>query len=145
MAVVHLAEQLDLRRRVALKVLRPGLALERRHAERFQREALTAAKLAHPHIVQVHAVGETRGYHWLAMEYVEGPTLAEVLAHASRRAASRRATDRARPRAGEWHRQLADRGDSERALCAPLVRLRARLGGGARARAGAPTSAPRTS
>jgi serine/threonine protein kinase len=79
MAVVYLALQLDLQRPVALKVLRPGLALERRHVERFKREALMVARLAHPHIVAVHAVGETRGYHWLAMEYVEGPTLAEVL------------------------------------------------------------------
>jgi serine/threonine protein kinase len=79
MAIVYLATQIDLARPVALKVLRPGLALERRHVERFKREALTVARLAHPHIVAVHAVGETRGYHWLAMEYVEGPTLAEAL------------------------------------------------------------------
>jgi len=79
MAVVFLAEQEALRRRVALKVLRPGLALEARHVDRFQREALAIARLQHPHIVQVYAVGEARGHHYLAMEYVEGTNLGEVL------------------------------------------------------------------
>jgi len=78
MAVVYLATQLDLARPVALKVLRPGLSVDRRHVERFQREALAVARLQHPHIVQVHAVGEAQGWHYIAMEYVEGPTLAEV-------------------------------------------------------------------
>jgi serine/threonine protein kinase len=129
MAVVYLAEQLDLRRRVALKVLRPGLAIERRHVERFQREALTAAKLAHPHIVQVHAVGETRGYHWLAMEYVEGPTLAEVLERLAASGVSARdwtARDLAQ---ASGIASLADRGDSyERALCALLAPAARALG-----------------
>lgn len=80
MAVVYLATQLDLKRPVALKVLRPGLAIEGRHVDRFQREALAAARLQHPHIVQVYAVGETDGHHWLAMEFVDGRTLAEVYA-----------------------------------------------------------------
>lgn len=79
MAVVYLAEEPALQRRVALKVLRPGLALDSRHVERFQREAMAVGSVQHAHIVQVHAVGESRGYHWLAMEYVPGPTLAEVL------------------------------------------------------------------
>jgi serine/threonine protein kinase len=78
MAVVYLATQLDLARPVALKVLRAGLSVDKRHVERFQREALAVARLNHPHIVQVHAVGEAQGWHYLAMEYVEGPTLAEV-------------------------------------------------------------------
>lgn len=84
MAHVYLATQLDLERPVALKVLRPGLALEPRHVERFHREALAAARLKHPHIVQVHAVGENDGHHWLAMEYIEGGTLAEVYARLPR-------------------------------------------------------------
>jgi len=78
MAVVYLATQLDLARPVALKVLRAGLSVDKRHVERFQREALAVARLNHPHIVQVHAVGEAQGWHYIAMEYVEGPTLAEV-------------------------------------------------------------------
>ncbi|MHC5011907.1 MAG: serine/threonine-protein kinase [Planctomycetota bacterium] len=79
MATVWLAQQEDLSRPVALKLLRPALAIEQRHIDRFRREALAVARLDHPHIVRIHAVGEARGYHWLAMEYVEGKTLAQVL------------------------------------------------------------------
>lgn len=80
MAVVYLAHQPELARRVALKVLRPGLAVEPRHVDRFKREALAIARLQHPHIVAVYAVGEDKGWHYLAMEYVEGGNLAEVYA-----------------------------------------------------------------
>lgn len=79
MALVWLAKDTRLRRPVALKIMRPGLALEQRHVDRFRREALAVASLKHPHIVQIHGVGETANYHWLAMEYVEGPSLATVL------------------------------------------------------------------
>jgi serine/threonine protein kinase len=79
MAIVFLARDLDLERDVAVKVLRPGLAFEPRHVDRFRREALAIAKLDHPNLVGVHAVGEDHGYHWLAMEYVDGPTLGQVL------------------------------------------------------------------
>lgn len=85
MAVVFHATQTDLRRPVALKVLRPGLAVERGHVERFQREALAIARLQHPHIVQVFAVGETDGWHWIAMEFVEGRNLAQVYVELARR------------------------------------------------------------
>ncbi len=79
MALVWLAQDTELRRPVALKILRPGLALERRHVDRFRREALAIARLKHPNIVQIHDVGEDRGFHFLAMEYVEGPSLARVI------------------------------------------------------------------
>lgn len=79
MARVWLARDLELERPVALKILRPGLALEARHAERFRREALAIARLRHPGAVQIHRVGEDRGLHFLAMEYVAGPSLATVL------------------------------------------------------------------
>ncbi len=79
MALVWLAQDVELRRPVALKILRPGLALEQRHVDRFRREALAIAKLRHPGIVQIHDVGSERGFHYLAMEYVEGPSLARVL------------------------------------------------------------------
>ena len=79
MALVWLAHDTELQRPVALKVLRPGLALERRHVDRFRREGQAIASLKHPHIVQIHGVGSERGYQWLAMEYVEGPSLATVL------------------------------------------------------------------
>jgi hypothetical protein len=84
MAVVYLAQQPELARRVALKVLRPGLAVEPRHVERFKREALSIARLQHPHIVAVYAVGEDKGWHYLAMEYVEGGNLADVYAALAR-------------------------------------------------------------
>jgi serine/threonine protein kinase len=128
MAVVYLAEQLDLRRKVALKVLRPGLALERRHVERFQREALTAARLAHPHIVQVYAVGETRGYHWLAMEYVEGPTLAEVLERLAAKAGAPRDWSARDLAEASGIAALATLESYERALCALLAPAARALG-----------------
>jgi serine/threonine protein kinase len=86
MAVVWLAVQEDLERQVALKILRPGLAVEQRHVDRFRREALAIAKLKHPHIVQVFGVGEARGHHYIAMEYVDGSNLEHVLAAFSERA-----------------------------------------------------------
>ena len=79
MALVWLAQDLELGRAVALKILRPGLALEQRHADRFRREALAVARLKHPHIVQIHGAGEAHGYHYLAMEFVAGPSLATAL------------------------------------------------------------------
>jgi tRNA A-37 threonylcarbamoyl transferase component Bud32 len=80
MSVVYEAEQLSLGRAVALKVLRHHLTLEPRHVERFQREARAAAKLAHEHVVPIHAVGAHDGHAFLAFELVRGPTLAGVIA-----------------------------------------------------------------
>jgi serine/threonine protein kinase len=80
MGLVYLAEQPSLKRRVALKVLRRHLTLEPRHVDRFRREAQAAARLRHPHVVPVFGVGEQDGHHWIAMELVEGPTLADVVA-----------------------------------------------------------------
>ena len=80
MAVVYEAVQQELDRLVALKVLRPGLAIDDKHVDRFRREALAVAKIQHPHIVQVFAVGEALGHHYIAMELVQGRTLAETYA-----------------------------------------------------------------
>jgi serine/threonine protein kinase len=79
MALVWLARDPELARPIALKILRPGLALEASHVDRFRREALAVARLRHPSIVQIHDVGTEGGHHYLAMEYVEGPSLARVL------------------------------------------------------------------
>lgn len=79
MATVWLARDPSLERAVALKILRPGLALEERNAQRFKREALVIAKLVHPSVVQIFGAGEDQGYHYIAMELVEGPSLATVL------------------------------------------------------------------
>lgn len=80
MGVVYLAEQAGLKRRVALKVLRHHLTLERRHVDRFLREARNAARLRHPHIVTIHHVGSVDGHYYIAMEYMPGPTVAAMIA-----------------------------------------------------------------
>ena len=80
MGVVYLAEQPSLKRKVALKVLRHHLTLEARHVSRFEREARLAARLRHPNVVAIHAVGEEDGHHYIAMDHVPGPTLAQVIA-----------------------------------------------------------------
>lgn len=79
MGVVYEAEQLGVGRRVALKVLRNHLTLDERHVSRFRREAQAAGRLRHPSVVQVHTVGEVDGHHYIAMELVRGPSLAQVL------------------------------------------------------------------
>jgi len=60
---------------VALKVLRPSLAASRTQIERLQREARLAAQLNHPNIVRSLDVGESRGWHYMAMEFVDGTTV----------------------------------------------------------------------
>ncbi len=77
--VVYRARQRSLNRPVALKVLRPGLALTRKAVARFQREAQAAAKLHHTNIVAVFAEGEDRGVCFYAMELIEGQSLDRVL------------------------------------------------------------------
>jgi len=79
MALVWLAQDEELKRPIALKILRPGLAMEASHVDRFRREALAIAKLQHEHIVRVFDVGQVATYHYLAMEYIEGPSFASVL------------------------------------------------------------------
>lgn len=80
MAEVYLAEQVSLRRQVALKVLLPHLAADATYVERFRREAQSAAALVHANIVQVHEVGRVGDTHYIAQEYVNGPNLREYLA-----------------------------------------------------------------
>jgi serine/threonine protein kinase/WD40 repeat protein len=79
MGVVYEAEQISLRRRVALKVLPFASTLDARQLERFKNEARAAAQLHHTHIVPVFATGCERGVHYYAMQYIEGRTLAGVI------------------------------------------------------------------
>src|SRR5437773_1696890 len=79
MGVVYEAVQTSLGRRVALKVLGPGLGLTPQAVIRFRREAAAAAKLHHTNIVPVYATGDEGGTHFYAMELVEGPSLDRVL------------------------------------------------------------------
>src|SRR5262249_45928439 len=81
MGVVYEAEQLSLRRRVALKVLPLAAALDPKQLRRFQQEAQAAANLVHQNIVAVHAVGCERGVHYYAMQFIDGQTLADVIQH----------------------------------------------------------------
>lgn len=79
MGKVYLAQHPRLPRRDALKVLRRSLSADDEYEERFRREAEAAAVLDHPNIVRVHDRGEFRGRLWIAMEYVDGETLAELV------------------------------------------------------------------
>jgi serine/threonine protein kinase len=76
MGVVYRARDERLQRRVAIKVLPPELAFQQDIRERFTREAQTAARLSHPHIVPIHSVGEGRGLVYFVMGYVEGESVA---------------------------------------------------------------------
>src|SRR3954451_17839498 len=78
MGIVYLATQVSLDRLVALKVLGPALNRDADRA-RFQREAQAVAKLHHPGIAQVFFVGQDRHVCYIAMEYVDGISLREVI------------------------------------------------------------------
>jgi serine/threonine protein kinase len=75
MGVVFKARQPRLDRLVALKILPPALAVQPGFSERFTREARVLAKLAHPHIVTVYDFGESAGFFYLIMEFVNGVNL----------------------------------------------------------------------
>lgn len=79
MAVVYRALDTRSGTVVALKVLPPHLAHDERYLQRFEREGKSAARLRHPNIVRTLETGASDGYHYLAMQYVEGQTLAEML------------------------------------------------------------------
>src|SRR5262249_31804089 len=68
-------EDTQLRRLVALKVMRPTLASNEAARQRFLREAQATAALEHDHIVAIHQVGEADGVPWLAMQLLHGETL----------------------------------------------------------------------
>jgi eukaryotic-like serine/threonine-protein kinase len=80
MATVDLVQDVELDRPVALKRLAENLARDEDLRRRFLREARLAARLAHPNVVRVFDVGEDGGRPFIAMEYVEGETLAELVA-----------------------------------------------------------------
>jgi serine/threonine protein kinase/tetratricopeptide (TPR) repeat protein len=79
MGEVYLAEDTSLGRRVAIKLLPAFFARDPQSRNRFLREAKLAATLDHPNICTVHEVGQASGYHFIAMQYVEGKTLGEVI------------------------------------------------------------------
>jgi len=79
MGIVFEAEQVSLRRKVALKVLPFAAALDPQQLRRFQIEAQAAAQLHHTNIVPIFSVGCERGVHFYAMQFIEGQTLAALI------------------------------------------------------------------
>lgn len=79
MAEVYLAEQEHLKRRVAVKVLKPDLAGDRTYLQRFEIEAQAAASLIHANIVQIYEVGCVDQLHYIAQEYVQGQNLHDYI------------------------------------------------------------------
>ncbi len=79
MGVVYLAEHVALGRRVALKVVAPELVRDEAFRDRFLREARLAASLEHPNIIPVYDAGDAGGVLYLAMRYVDGENLGDVI------------------------------------------------------------------
>src|SRR5437660_8476618 len=80
MVDVYLADDEHLGRQVALKVLHRRFAQDQEFVERFRREASAAAGLQHPNVVGVFDRGEYDGTYYIAMEYLRGRTLKDVIA-----------------------------------------------------------------
>src|ERR1044072_5375020 len=79
MANVYLAEDQELGRRVAIKMLDERHAQDEQVVERFRREAKNAAGLSHPNIVSIYDRGEAEGTYYIAMEYLDGRSLKELI------------------------------------------------------------------
>ena len=134
MGVVYRARDLRLDRPVALKLLSPELAGDGRFRARFERESRLAASIDHAGIVPVYEAGDADGVTYIAMRYVEGSDLAQLLAQRGparagagarpRRPARRRARRGARPRAHPPRRQAQQRAGGARGSRLPR-RLRA--------------------
>jgi tRNA A-37 threonylcarbamoyl transferase component Bud32 len=79
MGQVYLAEQISLKRKVALKFLKAELSANKTSLERFKREAEAVARATHANIVQIYSLGEADGLHFMALEYIEGRNLREFI------------------------------------------------------------------
>src|ERR671931_1154357 len=79
MADVYLAEDQELGRRVAIKILNDRHAADDQFVERFRREAKNAAGLSHPNIVSIYDRGDAEGTYYIAMEYLAGRSLKELI------------------------------------------------------------------
>ncbi len=82
--LLYLGCQKNLERQVIIKVLKPHVNDNREWMERFQREARVCARLKHPNIVEVYRLGERDGFHYIAIEYVRGISLKELLQKAGK-------------------------------------------------------------
>src|SRR5213078_4224751 len=81
MGEVYLANDTQLHRSVAVKVLPAQLAADADRMRRFNQEATAAAALNHPNIAHIYEIGESEGTHFIAMEFVDGSTLRELINH----------------------------------------------------------------
>jgi serine/threonine-protein kinase len=79
MADVYCAQDLQLGRKIALKILHPRFAEDAEFVERFRREASSAAGLQHQHVVAIYDRGQYDGTYYIAMEYVEGRSLKRIV------------------------------------------------------------------
>jgi len=79
-AVVYLVRDLQLKRKLAVKVISPDVITSRTVLERFRREAEIVAQLSHPHIVPLHFIGQKDDLLYLAMQCIEGGSLADRIA-----------------------------------------------------------------
>jgi serine/threonine-protein kinase len=79
MGEVYLAEDMQLRRRVALKLLGQKFTRDGNQVRRFRQEAHSASALNHPNIITIFEIGEVEGLHFIATEYVEGQTLQQLI------------------------------------------------------------------
>jgi serine/threonine protein kinase len=119
MGIVYEAEQISLRRRVALKILPFAGALDPRRLRRFQNEAQAAACLHHTNIVPVFAVGCERGVQYYAMQYIDGQTLAAVIADLRQLTGLENAGDKELPAPCSEAADAATSGRSVRHKCPP--------------------------
>jgi serine/threonine protein kinase len=81
MGEVYLAEDTRLHRKVALKILPADLASNKDRMRRFEQEAVAAAALNHPNITHIYEIGEQQGTNFIAMEFIDGQTLNELIHH----------------------------------------------------------------
>jgi serine/threonine protein kinase/uncharacterized protein YjdB/alpha-tubulin suppressor-like RCC1 family protein len=79
MAAVYLAHDIALNRKVAIKVMSPGILMGPGMVERFKQEAVTVANLSHPHIITIHAVRQTAGIHFFVMKLIPGRSLERIV------------------------------------------------------------------
>ncbi|HUF34683.1 MAG TPA: protein kinase [Gemmatimonadales bacterium] len=79
MAAVYLAHDISLNRKIAIKVMAPGLLLGAGMVERFKQEAVTVANLNHPHIVTIHGVRQAAGLHYFLLRLIPGASLERII------------------------------------------------------------------
>src|SRR5258708_7120889 len=79
MGAVYLAEDMQLRRKVALKILLTELTKHEDRVRRFQQEARAVSAINHPNIITIYEIGEVDSTHYIATEFINGPTLRKHL------------------------------------------------------------------